>query len=67
MGGTFKRLFVTQVAVVAGGALIVLTKLPAAAALLLVGLKLWLDLRAVPPRASVTPATPQTPAPPAAH
>lgn len=41
----FTRLLVGQFAVVVGGAAIIVTQLPSAAALVLVAVKLWLDLR----------------------
>ena len=41
----FTRLLVAQFALVTGGAVVIITQLPSAAALLLVALKLWLDLR----------------------
>lgn len=44
-GHVFAQILVTQFALIAGGAVIILTQLPSAAALLLVALKLWLDLR----------------------
>jgi hypothetical protein len=55
-GGMFKRLLVTHVTLILGGAAIVLTQLPSAAALLLVALKLWLDLRRVSPTPATSPA-----------
>jgi hypothetical protein len=55
-GGVFKRLLVTHAALILGGAAIILTQLPSAAALLLVALKLWLDLRQASPRAAASPA-----------
>jgi hypothetical protein len=44
-GSPFTRILVAQFALIVGGGLIILTQLPSAAALLLVALKLWLDLR----------------------